>query len=116
MITIEGIKVKAKTIPKETLVSVWKTLTGEQFPKVTAFQLNDNDFNRVIQLRRCREDERREMEEWGRILTTKDTDACVLTANEPAGLDYMILIRENPYHSLREIIRHELSHIARGDL
>ncbi len=56
------------------------------------------------------------MEEWGRVLTTRGTDACVLTANEPADVDYIILIRKNPYHSLREIIRHELSHIAKGDL
>ena len=116
MITIEGIKVKAKTIPKEILISTWKTLTNEPFPKVKAFQLNDNDFNRVIQLRRCEEDEIREMEEWGRVLTTRGTDACVLSANEPAGVDYIILIRKSPYHSLREIIRHELFHIARGDL
>jgi hypothetical protein len=26
------------------------------------------------------------------------------------------LVRENPYHTLDEIIVHELSHIARGDL
>ena len=116
MITIEGIKVKAKTIPKEPLISAWKTLTNEPLPKVKAFQLNDSDFNRVIQLRRCEEDERREMEEWGKVLTTRGTDACVLTANEPAGVDYIILVRKSPYHSLREIIRHELSHIARGDL
>jgi len=116
MITIEGIKVKAKTIPKKPLISAWKTLTNEPFPKLKAFQLNDSDFNRVIQLRRCEEDERREMEEWGRVLTTRGTDACVLTANEPAGVDYIILVRKSPYHSLREIIRHELSHIAKGDL
>ena len=116
MITIEGIKVKAKTIPKEPLTSAWETLTNKPFPKVKAFQLNDNDFNRVIQLRRCEEDEIREMEEWGRVLTTRGTDACVLTAHEYADVDYIILIRKNPYHSLREIIKHELSHIAKGDL
>ena len=116
MITIEGIKVKAKTIPKELLISAWKTLTNEPFPKVKAFQLNDSDFNRVIQLRRCEEDEIREMEEWGRVLTTRGTDACVLTAHEYPDVDYLILIRKNPYHNLREIIRHELSHIAKGDL
>jgi hypothetical protein len=116
MITIEGIKVKAKTVPKELLISAWKTLTNEPFPKVKAFQLNDNDFNRVIQLRRCEEDEMREVEEWGRVLTTRGTDACVLTGHEYDDIDYLILIRKNPYHSLREIIRHELSHIAKGDI
>ncbi|MCJ7561017.1 hypothetical protein MUO79_10445 [Candidatus Bathyarchaeota archaeon] len=116
MITIEGIKVNAKIIPEKQLILTWKTLTNEPFPKVKAFQLNDSDFCRVIHIRRCEEDERREMEEWGRVLSTKGTNACVLTADASADVDYVILIRENPYHSLREIIRHELSHIARGNL
>ncbi len=116
MITVEGIRVKAKAIPKELLLSAWKTMTTEQFPKAKAFQLNDHDFNRIIQLRRCVEDEEREMEEWGRVLTTTGTDACVLTGTEHVDVDYIILIRKNPYHSLKEIIRHELSHIAKGDL
>ena len=116
MITIEGIKVKAKIIPEKQLILTWKTLTNEPFPKVKAFQLNDSDFCRVIQLRGCEDDERREMEEWGRVLSTRGTDACVFNLDESANVDYIMLIRENPYHSLREIIRHELSHIARGDL
>ena len=41
--------------------------------------------------------------------------AC-LTLNETDNAEYVILVRENPYHSLDEIILHELSHIARGDL
>jgi len=116
VITIEGIKLKATIIPEKQLISTWKTLTSEPFPKVKAFQLNDSDFNRVIQLRRCDDDERREMEEWGRVLSTGGTDACVFNADEPADVEYIILIRENPYHSLGEIIKHELFHIATGDL
>jgi hypothetical protein len=69
-----------------------------------------------MRLRKCKEDERREMEEWGRILSTSGTDACVFNANETANVDYIILIREKTYHSLGEIIKHELSHIAEGDL
>ncbi len=116
MITIEGIKVKARTIPEKQLVSAWKMLSNKPFPKIKVYQLNDEDFDRVIRLRRCEEGMLREMEEWGRILSTRGTDACVLNANEFANLDYIVLIRKNPYHSIQEIIRHELSHIARGDL
>jgi hypothetical protein len=116
VITVEGIRVKAKAIPEKRLAEGWKTLTNEPFPKVKAFQLNDDDFNRIIQLRRCAEDEEREMIEWGRVLTTTGTDACVLTGTEHVDVDYIILIRKNPYHSLKEIIRHELSHIAKRDL
>lgn len=116
VITIEGAKVKAKMIPRKKIISIWKTLTKKPFPKVSAFQLQDSDFDYAIELTKCREDERREMEEWGRVLSSKGTDACVYNAHESADVDYVILIRENPYHSFAEILEHELSHIARGDL
>jgi hypothetical protein len=116
MITIEDVKVKARMIPREQLVPIWKRLTSEPFPKVKAFQLEDSDFDHVMQLRKCRDDERREREEWGRVLSTRGTDACVFNADESSDVDYVILIRENPYHDLREVVEHELLHIARGDL
>jgi hypothetical protein len=115
-ITVEGIKVKAKTIPNKQLVLAWKRLTDKPFPKVKAFQLNDEDFDRVIRLKRCEEDELRELKEWGRVLTTEGTDACVFNAVEFADLEHVILVREKHYHSLGEILKHELLHIARGEL
>ena len=116
MVLVEGIEMKAKRIPKKQLVTAWKTLSSKPFPKVKALKLNDDDFNHVVQHRHCPEDELREIEEWGRTLSTKGTDACVFNADETADAEYIILVRENPYHSLGEIILHELSHIARGDL
>ncbi len=116
MIMIEGIKIKARPIPKKKLISIWKTLSDEPFPKVKALQLDGNDFDRVMQLKRCEEDERRELEEWGRVLTNSGTDACVFNVNEFANTEYVILVRENPYHSLGEILKHELAHVAAGDL
>jgi hypothetical protein len=116
MMIVEGIKVKAKTIPRKQLVSMWKKLTLKPFPRVQAFQLPDSDFDHIIRLKKCREDEAREMEEWGKLLSTEGTDACVFNAEESSNVDYMILIRENPYHSLGEVLHHELVHIARGDL
>ena len=116
MVVIEGIKVKAKSIPKPQLVLIWKRLSCEPFPKVKALQLTDNDFDRIIRLRRCEEDELRELEEWSRILPTEGTDACVFNTDASINCEYLILVREKPYHSLKEILAHELSHIARGDL
>jgi len=116
MITIEGIEVKATTIPKEQLVSIWKTLTKKPFPRVKAFRLEDTDFDRLLQLRRCRDDVSRELEEWGRMLSTRGTDACVFNADESSDVDYIIVIRKSPYHAFEEVLEHELSHIARGDL
>jgi hypothetical protein len=116
MIVVEGVKLKAEPIPKKQLLSVWKTLTFEMFPRVKAFQLSDYDFDRVIRLGRCVEDELRELEEWNTILTTEGTDACVFNTDETPGLDFMILIRENHYHKLERILKHELSHLANGDL
>ena len=116
MVVIEGIEVRAKSIPKRQLLSAWRTLCSGPFPKVQAFVLKDEDFDRIIRLKRCEEDLQREIEEWDRILTTEGTDACVFNAEDSLGAEYMILIRENPYHSLKEILTHELTHIARGDL
>jgi len=114
--TLEGLRIRGDVIPGKRLVSLWNRLTTQPFPKVAAFQLEEHDFERILQLRRCREDEIREVQEWGRLLSVKGTDACVLNAEGFIDLDYVILIRKNPYHALVEILVHELSHIANGDL
>ncbi|MBE3115938.1 hypothetical protein IMZ68_01915 [Candidatus Bathyarchaeota archaeon] len=116
MVLVEGFKLKAKQISKKQLVSTWKKLTDRPFPKIKALMVSDDDFDHVMRQRHCLEDDLREIEEWGRILSTKGTDACVFNAEQAADADYIILVRQNPYHSLEEIIQHELSHIARGDL
>ena len=107
---------KTERIPKRHLIIAWKKLSRKPFPKVKALKLSDDDFNYVLQHRHCIEDDFGEIEEWGKVLSTKGTDACVFNADETEDSDYIILVRENPYHSLDEIILHELSHIARGDL
>jgi hypothetical protein len=116
MVLVEGTKMDAKPISKKQLVKAWKALSSKPLPKVKALKLSDDDFNRVIQNRHCFEDELCEIEEWGRVLSTKGTDACVFNAEQTEDAEYIILVRENSYHSLDEIILHELSHIARGDL
>ncbi len=113
---VEGLQMNAKRIPRKQLAAAWKTLSQKPLPKVKALKVSDDDFNHVLEHRRCLEDDFREIEEWGRVLSTKGTDACVFNGEENADADYIIIVRENPYHSLDEIIVHELSHIARGDL
>ena len=95
---------------------MWKQLSQSPFPRVKTFQLEDSDFDRVMVLRRCKEDELREIEEWNTILTSEGTDACVFNTDEIPGIEYVILVRENSYHNLADILKHELSHIAKGDL
>jgi hypothetical protein len=116
VITLEGLKVEAKEIPTKQLASAWKTLSVEPFPKVKAFQLEDSDFERIIKRRKCWGDVRRELMEWGRVLTVRGTDACIFNADEFPDTDYVILIRASPYHGFTQILKHELRHIARGDL
>jgi hypothetical protein len=115
MVEISGINVEAKAIPKSQLVLAWRELTRKPFPRVKAYRLTDEDFDRVIRLRRCDEDMEREREEWGRVLSTMGTDACVFNAEPPAA-EFIIIVRGSPYHSLYEILKHELAHIARSDL
>ena len=62
VIAIEGSMVEAKAFPQRRLFSIWKK-GGKPFSKVKAFQLKDADFNRVISMRKCREDELRELKE-----------------------------------------------------
>jgi hypothetical protein len=116
MVLVEGLSLKVEVISRQQLIKAWKTLSGKPFPKVKAMRLSDDDFNHVLQHRKCFEDDIREIEEWGRILSTKGTDACVFNAEQADGADYIILVRKNPYHTLDEILVHELAHIARGDL
>jgi hypothetical protein len=116
MVMVEGMEMNAKRIHGNKLVKAWKTLSSRPLPKVKALRLSDEDFNSVIEQRRCFEDNLREIEEWGRLLSTKGTDACVFNACENEDAQYIILVRENPFHRMEEIILHELSHIARGDL
>lgn len=107
---------KAERISKRHLTAAWKTLSSKPMPKVKALRLSNDDFNHVLQHRQYIEDDFREIEEWGRILSTHGTDACVFNGDETDDADYIILARETPYHSMDEITVHELSHIARGDL
>jgi hypothetical protein len=116
MIMIEGIRVKPRVVSRKQLFSIWKTVTNHPFPRVKAFQLEDKEFNNVIKKRQCGEDDIREVEEWGRILSAQGIDACVFNGDEFPDVDYVILIRKNPYHTMAEILKHELSHIANGDL
>ncbi len=113
---VEGLQVQVEHIPRQQLTEAWKKLSQKPFPKVKMLRLSDEDFNHALQHRRCLEDDLREIEEWGRVLSTKGTDACIFNAEETDNVDYIILVRQNPYHSLEEIILHELGHIARGDL
>ncbi|TFH21596.1 hypothetical protein E4G67_05485 [Candidatus Bathyarchaeota archaeon] len=114
---VDGIVMKTEHISKRHLTAAWKTLSNKPMPKVKALKLSDEDFNRVLRRRQCVEDDFREIEEWGRILSTHGTDACVFSGgDEIDDVDYIILVRANPYHRLDEIIVHELSHIVRGDL
>ena len=116
MVLVEGVEIKAKRIHKNKLVKAWKTLSSKPLPKIKALELSDEDFDNVIERKRCPEDNLREIEEWGRILPNKGTDACIFNADDPESAEYIILVRENPYNPLDEIILHELSHVARGDL
>ena len=116
MVCVEGFHVEAKRIHEKKLVKAWKTLSSKPLPRIKAFKLSDEDFDFILQHRHCIEDDFREIEEWGTLLSTKGTDACVFNAEKDDNAEFVIIVRENPYHSLDEIIVHELAHIARGDL
>jgi len=116
MVTIEGVSAKGREISRRQLVSIWKNISEEPLPKIKAFQVQAKDFRTLLKTQKCFDNEIREVEEWGRLLSAKGTDACVFNAERSDDVDYIILIRSNPYHTLAEILEHELSHIAMGDL
>lgn len=118
MYTFEGLELwsEPEVIPQEKLAAAWKKLGRKPLPKVRMLRLSDEDFNHILEHRRCPQDELREIMEWGRVLSTRDTDACIFNADEADSVDYIILVRKTPYHTIDEIILHELEHIAKGDL
>ena len=116
MITLQGVDVEAKPVSKRKVESIWRGLTSNPCPKVIVLRVKDDDFNRFLKITRCPGDTWREICEWGRALSTEGTDACVYKTDEFSDVDYFILIRDRPYHSFNAILKHELSHIARGDL
>lgn len=118
MYTFEGLELQTqlKVIPQAKLAMAWQKLSQKPLPKIRMLQLSDEDFNHILHHRRCPEDELREIEEWGRVLSTKGTDACIFNADDTDSVDYIILVRKTPFHTLDEIILHELGHIAKGDL
>ena len=116
MVLVEGKEMKVKSIQRNKLVKAWKTLSSKPLPRIKALKLSDRDFDKVIDKRRCPEDCLHEIEEWGRVLSTKGTDACVFNIDGQEKAEYVILLRENSFHSEDEIILHELSHIVRGDV
>ena len=116
MIMIEGVQAKGHEISRKRLVFMWKAISDEPFPKVKAFQVHARDFKSLLRTQKCLDNEIREVEEWGRLLSVKGTDACVFNAQQTQDADYIILVRSSPYHTLDEILEHELSHIAAGDL
>jgi hypothetical protein len=116
VVSVEGIEMKCERIPKRQLVNAWKTLSRTPLPKIKALKLSDKDFNHVLEHRQCPENSLLEIEEWGKVLSTKGTDSCVFSGDETDNAEYILLVRQKPYHSLHKIIVHELWHIARGDL
>jgi hypothetical protein len=116
MFVVEGLTLQASTIPHRQLVACWRHISRKPMPRVKALRLSDADFNHVLENRDCLEDQLREVEEWGHVLSHSGTDACIYNADQGDDCDFVILIRQNPYHSLEAILLHELWHIVRGDL
>jgi len=48
-----------------------ETLSSNPLPKIKALELSDEDFNHIMGVKCCPEDQMREIDEWGRILSTK---------------------------------------------
>ena len=116
MSIVEVLTLQTEHISKRMITATWRKLSKKPLPKIKVLLLSDEDFNNALQQRRCLEDDLREIDEWGRLLPTKGTDACVFNAEDTDEADFIILVRRNPYHTLKEILEHELAHIARGDL
>ena len=116
MVMLEGLRLQAAQVPQWQLNEIWRKISNKPLPRVKALLLSDGDFNNVLRNRDCIEDQLREIEEWGYVLSFEGTDACIFNADESDDADYIILIRQNPYHKFGEILLHELAHILRGDL
>jgi Cft2 family RNA processing exonuclease len=119
-VVIEGTRVRGKRIPQKTLRAIWRTLATRRLPRVMALQVTEDAFESALKRMRAsdygRVNARREVAEWGQTLSVRGTDACVFNTHECPGVDYVLLVRDKPYHRLGDVLKHELAHIARGDL
>jgi len=70
MVLVEGMQLNGKRITGNQIRKAWKSISSKPLPKIKAITLSNADFNYIVDVRRCPEDDMREIEEWGRILST----------------------------------------------
>jgi len=111
---------EGKKISKKKVLKIWKSVTDKPFPfaGIEAFLLRNEEMDRVLSLlEKSPNIKVQGVWEYGKKLGVEGSDAVVFLAELVSGhKDYCILIREQGNFTLEENLKHELEHIARGEV
>ena len=112
---------KAEKISKKKLQKIWDTITHKPFPHgmIRAFILPNEEMFRVLEtLKKSPNIKNVTVPEYGEELGIDDkTDASVFVetrSDDKKG--WIIIIKKEGYFTIEENIRHELEHIAKGNI
>ena len=88
MILVEGMQLNGKRITGSQIRKAWTTISSKPLPKIKAITLSNEDFNHIIDVKRCPEDDMREIEEWGEFSQQDAQMLAFLTlTKQPKGLN-----------------------------
>jgi len=111
---------EGKQISEKKMLKVWKSLTSKPFPssRINAYLLENEEMDRVLSiLKKSPNIQVQSMWEYGKRLSVEESDAVIFYAKfVPRRIDYCILIKEDGNFTLDENLKHELEHIAKGEV
>jgi hypothetical protein len=103
-----------KKIPNSQIKQIWqKEYPGKRMPKVEGYVLPGSDFRRTVQSFR-KDNRKAEQKEYGRNLPLNKTVGAVF--HDPSSKSFVIIRHERAAGPVSRTIRHELRHIAKGEV
>lgn len=108
-----------KRISKKKMKKAWASITSRPFPygKIHAYVLDRDEWDRVVEiLKQCTESVT--FFEYGKqVEIDNSTDALITIITLPDETKrWLILMRKTGFYTVDENLRHELKHIANGNL
>ena len=103
-----------KKVSKKKMKKIWKNITSKPFPSIDAYILENKEFKRIMLL--LQESSAvvvQDVFEYGKTLDPIGSEAVVFC---PDCSKYLILIKRESLCILKENLKHELEHIAKGEV
>ena len=103
-----------REIPKKKMRKIWNEITNRPFPRnIKAYILENEEYERVMELlSNCPLIVPDPIYEYNEIVKPVGSEAVCF----PTSSGILILIKKNSKCTLKENLKHELEHIAKGEL